>query len=422
MLTGGYSRVTNSMMTNTFIRDIQRNLSSIATLQHQIATGKKIDKPSDDPVGADRALDYRQALRQADQYSSNVDDADSLASNVDGVLNQMESILMRIRDLAVRGSNESPENQSDRDAMANEIDSLVDEMIHDANRKFDNRYLFGGLRDNVIPFTAKKSVDFVYDGAQIVGDGATATVLNMPTYTMDGTTRTSQAITDQNSVTAIIINGKNLETDMGGTFSVDPATDTITITLAGGTSLNATDKVEVKFDKTVAVVYNGDMGTRDIEISDMSRIGTTYAGAVSSESSKNSLFGKFSAEGSEMASVEAFQKLLDLRDSLYKHTEIYPDGNNNMTSDIMRGIDDVDSIRSNITNIRAEQGGRVNRLELAKNRLENMKIYTQEMLSNREDVDMAQAISEFTLRQNVYQAALGAGAQIIQTTLLNFLR
>ena len=156
MLTGGYSRVSTTMMTNTFIRDIQRNLSSVAKLEHQIATGKRINYPSDDPIGADRALDYKQIIAQAEQYSRNIDDADSTAQNIDQSLGQMEDLLLRIRDLAVRGANEAPENQQVRDAIAAEVDSLLVELVHEANQKFDGKHLYAGAKNNITPFTASK--------------------------------------------------------------------------------------------------------------------------------------------------------------------------------------------------------------------------------------------------------------------------
>ncbi|HOX28430.1 MAG TPA: flagellin, partial [bacterium] len=67
------------------------------------------------------------------------------------------------------------------------------------------------------------------------------------------------------------------------------------------------------------------------------------------------------------------------------------------------------------------QGGRVNRLELATNRLETLEIDTKSLKSAKEDVDLAEAISNLAYMQNIYQAALGVGSRIIQTSLLDYL-
>jgi flagellar hook-associated protein 3 FlgL len=419
------SRVTNSMMTTTFINDIQRNLKRTTELQHQISTNKKVNSPSDDPIGADRILDYNQIIAQTDQYIKNVDDATTRANNTDTVLSQMENVLFRVRDLAVRASNEAPNNQQDLNAMGSEIDSLINQMISEANQQFDGKYLFSGNKTTTTPFIAKKSVEFVAGAAnQATGDGVTNATLNMPSYTLNGVTRQSEAITDPNSVKEIQLfdgDGKWKATLAPGTdFTVNAANNTITIngaSLPVGLDIKSTDKLEVKFNKVVSVEYQGDAGIKEYEISNGTKVGVSYSGASSDASEQPSVFGKYSSDGNETKSVEAFQKLIDLRDSIYKYQNV---GSTNVQN-IMKGIDDVDSIRTNITTIRSEQGGRANRLELATNRLNNININTKDLKSKREDVDMAEAITSLTLAQTVYQACLGSGAKIISTTLLDYL-
>ena len=408
-----YTRISNSMMTSTFIRDLQRNLSAQYDLQRQISTGKKVQYASDDPIAADRILDYRQTIEKTTQYTKNINDGDSISSHIDLVTANIEDVLLRARDLAVKASNEAPNNQQAIDAIAAELDSLLGELVNQANQSFDGKYLFSGYKSGTIPFTAETSLDFVYGSGAVAANGATA--LSMPSYTIDGTTRQSEAITDANSVKAIYVNGVALNP---ADYAVDPATNTINITDVGAAGLNNGDKIEIQFDKVVSVKYTGDSGTREIEISDGSRVGVSYAGAVSNNSGQSSVFGKYSSSALETQSVEAFQKIMDLRDSIYKYTNT---GSSNI-QDISRGITDIDDIRTNVTTVRAEQGGRANRLELALNRHASVELFTKEMKKNREEVDMAEAISQLVSVQTVYQAALGAGASIIQTTLLDFLR
>jgi len=416
MLSGGFQRVTNSMMTNTFIRDIQRNLKSVEKLQHQISTGKRLEYPSDDPISADRALDYRQMIAQYEQYSKNVGDALDTAQNVDGLMQQVEDLLLRVRDLAVRASNEAPNNQAALDALANEIDSLTTELVHQANQKFNGKYIFAGDKTNITPFTAKRSIEYITETPVLDGD-----TITMPaSYDVAGAAYASQAITDANSIKAIFVNGQELSAAFpGASYTVNPVTDEITFNLAGG-SISAGDTIELKFDKAVAVEYNGNAGTKEIEISDGTLVGVSYAGAASADATHMSLFGQYNPDDASNKTVYAFQKLFDLRDSIRKYSEHFDQGITNI-EDIMRGIDHVDEIRENVTNLRAEQGARVNRLELTENRLEKLIVDTEDMRSKHEDVDMEKAISELVLQQNIYQAALGAGARIIQTTLLNFL-
>ena len=89
------------------------------------------------------------------------------------------------------------------------------------------------------------------------------------------------------------------------------------------------------------------------------------------------------------------------------------------------GNDDLKALNGQIDNVlavRARVGAGVNRLDTASNRLAEIEESTTSMLSNTEDADMAEVITNFSTQQAVYQSALNAGARIVQTSLLDFLR
>jgi flagellar hook-associated protein 3 FlgL len=89
---------------------------------------------------------------------------------------------------------------------------------------------------------------------------------------------------------------------------------------------------------------------------------------------------------------------------------------------IANGLVDFDAHLDNINMLRGEAGAKVNRLELTASRFEAQRVATGEQLSTLEGVDMAQAIITFTERENVYRAALAAGARISQPSLMDFLQ
>ncbi len=72
--------------------------------------------------------------------------------------------------------------------------------------------------------------------------------------------------------------------------------------------------------------------------------------------------------------------------------------------------------------LQGEVGTNIQRIEMTKRRLKDSTFNLSMLLSENEDVDMAKAVLEFQKQQTIYEAALGAGARIIQMTLLNFLR
>lgn len=112
------------------------------------------------------------------------------------------------------------------------------------------------------------------------------------------------------------------------------------------------------------------------------------------------------------ATADIFTVLDDLSNSL-------------RTSDfdgITRSLGALDAHQDNISALRGEQAAKVNRLELTASRFEAQKIATGDQLSRIEDVDMAQAITDLTMKETVYRSALAAGARVIQPSLVDFLQ
>jgi flagellar hook-associated protein 3 FlgL len=89
------------------------------------------------------------------------------------------------------------------------------------------------------------------------------------------------------------------------------------------------------------------------------------------------------------------------------------------------GSDDLNAIQGQIDNllsVQARVGAGMNRLDTASSRLQEIEESTMSMLSNTEDADMAETLVNFSTQQAVYQSALNAGARIVQSSLLDFLR
>jgi flagellar hook-associated protein 3 FlgL len=98
-------RVTQGSITSQLLRNINKNMAQSAGLQEQMATGMKINRPSDDPVGITYSLRYRSDLSINERYQSNVDSATSFLDFNDTMLSQVGDVTKRIKELAVQGSN-----------------------------------------------------------------------------------------------------------------------------------------------------------------------------------------------------------------------------------------------------------------------------------------------------------------------------
>jgi flagellar hook-associated protein 3 FlgL len=89
---------------------------------------------------------------------------------------------------------------------------------------------------------------------------------------------------------------------------------------------------------------------------------------------------------------------------------------------IQSGISQLDTGLDAVSVSRSEIGAKVNRLEFLQSRQSSVEVNLTGLLSETKDVDMAAAITNFTMAQNVYQASLKAGAQALQPSLLDYLK
>ncbi|MGI6253321.1 MAG: flagellar hook-associated protein FlgL [Aminivibrio sp.] len=156
-------RVSNPMIQNLMLSDLHKNLSRLLEYQHQLATGKKHSRPSDNPIDVVRELSLRTALTENKQYIRNQDDAIAWLSNTDTALNQMMDIAHRIRELTIYAGNGAL-GPGEVDAIAAEIKELQEELRNTANYSVEGRYLLSGLSTGVRPFDRDASGNIAYMG------------------------------------------------------------------------------------------------------------------------------------------------------------------------------------------------------------------------------------------------------------------
>lgn len=138
-------RVTQSMMSHSALAGMQTSLSRVSTLQEQLSTGRIINRPSDDPIGAASAMRLRSSRAEQAQYSRNADDGLAWLNQIDGALGSAGDQLRRARDLALQGANSGSMGQTARDALATEVDQIRQGMVGVANTTYLDRPVFNGV-------------------------------------------------------------------------------------------------------------------------------------------------------------------------------------------------------------------------------------------------------------------------------------
>jgi flagellar hook-associated protein 3 FlgL len=138
------------MIANNVLKNLSSNLTRLEKLQNQLSSGKKIIKPSDDPVSTSRLIELKSTLNANKQYSRNIDFLKTELNVADKALQDISSTLTRVKELAIRGANETL-SQENRNAIAEEVDQLIDHLIQIGNTNVSGRYIFGGYKTSEAP-------------------------------------------------------------------------------------------------------------------------------------------------------------------------------------------------------------------------------------------------------------------------------
>ncbi|WFD10041.1 flagellar hook-associated protein FlgL [Tepidibacter hydrothermalis] len=138
-------RVTNSMMVNRMMMNMNRNLSRMGRIYEDYSTGKKIHRPSDDPVLVARSMKLHTDIAENAQFKKNINDVDSMLDKTETSLTELNSVLLRVRELTVQASN-GVLTKEDTINIKAEIDQLKEEITKISNDTYVGRHIYSGYK------------------------------------------------------------------------------------------------------------------------------------------------------------------------------------------------------------------------------------------------------------------------------------
>jgi flagellar hook-associated protein 3 FlgL len=200
-------KITNRMLYDQVNRDISQNTEILFKLNAQISSAKRINKPSDDPLGLASVLTYRSELNSFTQYGRSIDYSTGWLNRMDSILQDTDDLLGRATELAIQQAS-SIATAATRTGAAEEVKQLREEVLSNANAKSGNKYLFSGTMTQTQPYLA---VDVS------MWQGVVSTLPPAST-TPEGT-----SVMDQNTNTMYVLNNgewKNIYQGNDSTFSV----------------------------------------------------------------------------------------------------------------------------------------------------------------------------------------------------------
>jgi len=148
-------RVTDNSNYGTVRDSISRSRSKLEQLQMENATLKKVNRPSDDPVGTAKILEMRTDKVNNDQFQTNAKLVETFLNNTDHALEDLSEIVVRAKEIAIGQASGASSTAATRVGVAEEVSQLFQRAVATANRRIGDRYLFGGFKNGASPVDAE---------------------------------------------------------------------------------------------------------------------------------------------------------------------------------------------------------------------------------------------------------------------------
>lgn len=376
-------RIADKMTHEKVNTNLLKNRTEMAELQHQAASQKRVNKPSDDPEAASRALSVRKEHSWAQQFLKNLNHSRSLLNFTDDSLGDLTELLIRAKELAVAQANDAAANSTTRQVVASEVAQLSREVVNIGNRKLGDRFLFGGFQTTRAPFAS----DGTYhgDGGQMsLQVGAQSQILmNIPgsqVFLGEGLGKDGFALRRADESPQTVEELRQLrEQDL---LNANPAEPTLpSAPLGPGPSLRGPASLSESPDSAPMPLLD--------------------------ETQSRQISYSWNTQGTNL-----FKVLGELEVGLRTDDK-----------DLIRGsLDHLDEAIAQVIMARSQVGARVMALNSAAETLEKAKVDTLGSISQLEDADAFKVISDINKVENSLNATLASSGKMIQRSLLDFLK
>ena len=148
-------RVTQESLSRTTLSNIKLNYKKMQETQEKLSSGKRINRPSDDPSGTRKVLGLKAEEFQVQQFLDNTETAKEQINFTSNTLESMQDVFSKIKELAIQASNDTI-GQAERKIISGEVDELLESVLQNANTDNNGRYIFSGTQTLTSAFTATR--------------------------------------------------------------------------------------------------------------------------------------------------------------------------------------------------------------------------------------------------------------------------
>jgi flagellar hook-associated protein 3 FlgL len=388
------------------LQDLNVNLNKT---QEQLSTGKRVNRPSDDPVAATRILKLDQELQRISTYERNTDLAENRLQQEENALSRSVDIIQRVRELTVQAGSGAL-SANDRQSLSAEMKERLGQLADITNsRDASGEYIFSGFQGATPAFAKDANGNWVYQGDEgqrslEIDDGVTVAIsdhgkgifASVPAAIFGE--NISEPVPTAGRINSIEVADRDAFADIAQNdikLSVNAGADQVTLIV--------TDRVTgVETPVASSSFING-------EPFEISGVRATITDAEGSD--------EFSIRGGEKQSVfRTIENLIQGLDGISSGSPAGVDGYNDLIADSLANLDNA---QESIVLKQTEIGGRLNAVESTKSFLEDSSVYSEEIRSELRDVDYAEAISNLSFQSFVLQAAQQSFAQVSQLSLFD---
>jgi flagellar hook-associated protein 3 FlgL len=155
----------NPNMVPDLVADMQQSQTAVNTTLQEVATGKRVEVPSDDPAASADMVQNTIETADVDQYTQNVSSVLSSVQTADSALGSVVTSLTKAISLGTEGAN-GTNNATDQQAIAAQVQGILSSVVSLANTTYQGSYLFGGTASTTAPYTASSSSasGYAYNG------------------------------------------------------------------------------------------------------------------------------------------------------------------------------------------------------------------------------------------------------------------
>ncbi len=412
-------RVTDLTKQTSVLRNIQNNGDHLQTLQETMSSGKRINRLSDDPVGATQALDYRTKLSFFDMLKRITQQTFTWLDRSEAELAHVGDLLNRVKTLVLAQANDSSDASS-RKVTGQEIKDIFDSLVQAGNAKLGKVYIFSGSKTLTQPLVQGDAVQ----PAHVKADNLDTDLKFL--VDVEQFHGTFEGFSQHPYLVRIVKEGEvgraqfTVSDDGGKTWSAEKTLlPTVEVFNERGAS---SDKVELKlldaadklgqpklYPKGLEFIFEPNPPVRYLGNDDRREIPTSEGILQPVNVTAKDIF--FSEPGAPH-SVAIFDMLESIRRAM--------DDNDGVV--IEQRLQDLDNSAEQVLNKRAAIGAARKELEDQLDKVRNREFDNTKQLSELEDLNFPAAVMETNLADVRNKASLDTGARMIQPSLLSFLR